>query len=193
MAAFKKWFNNLLGRPTLSTPPVPEEKPKEGEEDILSHTRVDVTPPENSLQTDVVTLKTVAEKVSNKLKEAMRPFVRQGEKSSKKAADSVGKVVDVGFMRKLVKIFMTILCVMIIIFVAVRLFRVLREESQESETIQPTPTTFIYIPPRSSIYAGDPSILKMEEDLNVLTREVSNSIIRETTLNPPNLDFNVSF
>jgi len=53
------------------------------------------------------------------------------------------------------------------------------------------------IPPfqrfQPSIYADDPVILKLQEDVNVLDRELSNTQIKETILEPPTLDFNVTF
>jgi hypothetical protein len=36
-------------------------------------------------------------------------------------------------------------------------------------------------------------VLQLEEDIDVLEREISGSAIKESLLNPPSLDFNVEF
>jgi hypothetical protein len=63
----------------------------------------------------------------------------------------------------------------------------------QAPPLPPVPT----IPPfqrfKPSIYADDPVILKLQEDISVLDRELSNTQIKETILEPPSLDFNVTF
>src|SRR5260221_6686240 len=58
---------------------------------------------------------------------------------------------------------------------------------------EPSPTPIEQPQTQPSIYANDPDILKLEEDINVLDREVVGTQLREPTLNAPVLDFNISF
>jgi hypothetical protein len=57
----------------------------------------------------------------------------------------------------------------------------------------PSPTPIEQEQTQPSIYANDPDILKLQEDINVLDREVVGTQLRETTLNAPVLDFNITF
>lgn len=56
-----------------------------------------------------------------------------------------------------------------------------------------TPTAVPYTPYLPSVYADDPEILRLEEDVRVLENEVARVNIREVKLIPPRLDFNISF
>lgn len=56
-----------------------------------------------------------------------------------------------------------------------------------------TPTPIEIEPSQPSIYALDEVILQLEEDINTLDRELSTTVLRETSLNPPKLDLNVRF
>jgi hypothetical protein len=55
------------------------------------------------------------------------------------------------------------------------------------------PTPFTDGSFRPSKYADDPEILQIEEDLSVLEREINRAILRDNTINPPSLDFNIQF
>jgi hypothetical protein len=58
---------------------------------------------------------------------------------------------------------------------------------------QPSPTPIEQEQTKPSIYANDADILKLQEDINVLDREVVGTQLKEPTLNAPNLDFNITF
>jgi len=53
--------------------------------------------------------------------------------------------------------------------------------------------TIVIEPSNPSIYAEDEEVLGLEERINVLDRELSNVVLHETRLRPPELDFNISF
>lgn len=57
----------------------------------------------------------------------------------------------------------------------------------------PTPTLPEVESSSPSIYAKDEVILKLEEDILVLDRELTITVLRESTLDPPKLDWNVKF
>ncbi|MFC1649802.1 hypothetical protein ACFL2C_03780 [Patescibacteria group bacterium] len=57
----------------------------------------------------------------------------------------------------------------------------------------PVPTTTETEPSQPSIYADDEDVLSLEERIKVLDRELSNVVLRDTTMKPPILDFNINF
>ncbi len=60
-------------------------------------------------------------------------------------------------------------------------------------SITPTPTPVSYQPYLPSFYAKDTEVLKLEEDANLLEKEIVGSQLEEKQLLPPNLDFNIKF
>ena len=62
--------------------------------------------------------------------------------------------------------------------------------SQNPQTIV-TPVPFV--PFKPSVYADDPEVLKIEEDLTLLERELNQVKIKEDGIDPPKLDFDISF
>ena len=65
--------------------------------------------------------------------------------------------------------------------------------TREGQTIPPTPTYSPFQKFKPSVYANDPTVIKLEETLNVLDREMATVPLTEDTLTPPVLDFNISF
>ena len=128
--------------------------------------------------------------LSSKLSKTVSPVLNKGATG----AASVGTLIDKSFLKKLIRIFFIIFFLMIVLFIAALLFReVSKNETDGITDGGSTPTPIQYQPFNPSIYAEDPEILKLEEDINVLDRELSGTSLRETSLNPPLLDFNVSF
>lgn len=86
---------------------------------------------------------------------------------------------------------------LITVAIFVRMFSGSGEENGEGQiTVTVTPEASIDVPvPRSnSIYATDPEVLQIEENINVLDGEMSRTLLKETRLNPPpTLDFDVKF
>ena len=60
-------------------------------------------------------------------------------------------------------------------------------------TSMSTPTPLSFRPYKPSIYAGDEEIMTLEEDLEILRKEISGTNIRENILEPPQLDFKIEF
>lgn len=79
----------------------------------------------------------------------------------------------------------------ILSFVAAYFFN--REESPQNIPNVNIPTTQPFRPFRPSVYADDPDILQLEEDMNVLNIELSAVPLPESILIPPTLDFNIRF
>ena len=59
--------------------------------------------------------------------------------------------------------------------------------------IETTPPVVTYQPYTESIYANDPEVLRLDEDINVLGREISTTVLQDSILTPPKLDFNIKF
>ncbi|MCX6725834.1 MAG: hypothetical protein NT052_00755 [Candidatus Shapirobacteria bacterium] len=61
---------------------------------------------------------------------------------------------------------------------------------------KPTPTPTMEIKEEittPSLYATDAAILKTEEEIKNLDQELQNADLKETNLNPPNLDWQIEF
>ena len=88
---------------------------------------------------------------------------------------------------------MVLLFLFVIAVLIYRFYNLTQQDgSEETPSGEPT-VTVTYIPYKESIYTTDPDISKLEESINTLKREVVNTKITITTLNPPILDFNISF
>lgn len=66
-------------------------------------------------------------------------------------------------------------------------------DNNNDTTQSPSPTPFEINTTQPSIYSQDDVILQLEEDISALDGELSTTVLRESTLNPPILDFNISF
>lgn len=179
----KKWFYMLVGKPLTSNN---VSKPQQNVDSI--------SPQEDSVKQDIQSLKKLVKGAFGGVKGKATPVAKIGKEKSIQAAETVGKSVDRGFLKKLIKIFFVIVFLLILVFIALKLYNLLPTQSPvQTVTIAPTPTSTLYEPDRPSVYALDPQILKLENDIEVLRRELAGVDIRESTLKPPILDFNINF
>ena len=152
---------------------------------------------EDSVLQDVVAIKNLIDKVSGGVVAKVAPGLKIGAASTSKAASGLVTRVGPSFITKVLKIFFVVLLLIVLAFVGYKLMNTAQKE--EEETNQPgtiediTPTPVVYNPPKASVYATDESILKLEEDINVITQEIGSIVLREGQLTPPTLDFNVNF
>lgn len=87
-----------------------------------------------------------------------------------------------------------VLLIILVFSVLIPLIRNMGGPEVEPTFVQTeSPTPVEYIPSIPSVYATDPEIVKLDEDISVLDLEIAGTQLRETTLNPPSLDFNISF
>jgi len=100
-----------------------------------------------------------------------------------------------GLPKALVGAVIAVVALLIISSLASKFVSKVREGGKEGEGEEavPTPTPVGYQRYKPSVYAGDPEILKLEEDVNVLDREVSSAILKDDTLKPPTVDFDINF
>jgi hypothetical protein len=178
----KKWLYMLMGKPLRTSTPQQSQNP------------ATVSPQEDSVKQDIQGLKTLVKGALGGAKNKATPAAKLGKEKTIEAAQTVGRSVDTGFLKKLIKIFFVVVFLLILVFIALKLYNLLPTQSPvQTVTLAPSPTSVPYEPERPSVYAEDPQILKLENDIEVLRRELAGVDIRESTLKPPILDFNINF
>lgn len=168
------WLNNLLGK---TVPSVSYSKKKAD-----SSQEVEIKP--EDIAKEGVLSKGVGE-VKGLIKGV-------GEASGVATTAGKGKK---GLPKPLLIVVGAVVILLALSLVASRLATSIRQGGKGTGQSQavPTPTPVGFQPYKPSVYAGDPEVLKLEEEINILDREVSSAQIKETTLNPPTLDFNINF
>src|SRR3989344_8892019 len=142
---------------------------------------------EDSVAQDIQEFKNFLGKVSGKVSRSVSPTIT---KSKASASSTVGQIVDTGFLKKIVRVFLIVFFLMIVVYIGFRLFSELKEN--DGDGISPegiTSTPIPYQPYKPSVYAEDPTTLRLEEEINVIERELSSANLRESLLTPPSLDF----
>ncbi len=101
---------------------------------------------------------------------------------------------------KIIRVIVIIVLVLILVFVLLSLYRLISQRGQNpagqnsgASQTSPSPTPVTYQSYEPSIYANDPEILQLEEDISVLDAEMFRANIGNPMIPPPNLDFNISF
>ncbi len=210
----KIWINALLGRPNpvsipahqvtyqeSQTPPsttpqtvapgaanavkLPEGGPKTTEASSAMEG--------DSVMHDMTIFKGIAEKLTSKVKEIASPVVSKGMESSNQAASSTKAFAKTDKFKKILPIVFFLVVLLIIGIAGFMLIKNLGKKENPTIVTGPTPTSADYYPTEPSLYADDPEVLKLEETINQLDREIAGTQLRETTLNSPTLDFNINF
>ena len=185
--------------PTAETPQAPSQTPAS-----ISGGAVNIEKPlakaEDPIFQDLQKVKSLLGVVSGKVGERVKPAITKGAESTKDAASAYVKTVDKGFIKKALRIFLILILLIALIYIGLKFFRNMSSQTPggtvnltPANDQSPSPTLIIINPSNPSVYANDPAILKLEEDIRVLVREVDGSEIRENSLNPPRLNFNVTF
>lgn len=160
---------------------------------------------EDSVAQDVGKLKVFVKNLTGQAKikakpyqEKVKPVVQSATsvKTKAKANKMMSSFTKISIF--VVIIFVTLLLVVIGFSIVQRMGRGVengsgKETESEVEIVQATPTIIPYTPSSPSIYASDTVILKMDEDIKILGREMFSIPIRESTLYPPSLDFSINF
>lgn len=187
----KKFLNALLGRPNPVEAPQASTPAPVGTQPVS---------PDDPLHQDLEKASSLFKNLTAKLPKVELPIAKT---SSTQAIEDpnlaqVSELIRPNKMKKLLPAIIggVILLVLILIgvFVVVPIISKMRAPKETPVVVlTPSPTPIEQAPTQPSIYANDPEILKLQEDINVLDREVVGTQLRETTLNAPVLDFNVSF
>ncbi|OGM10407.1 hypothetical protein A2Z67_02900 [Candidatus Woesebacteria bacterium RBG_13_36_22] len=180
----KKWFRSLVGKTTF--------------EDINILPEADTSQElqeqqEDSVANDIRMFKDFAKRNIEKTKTILTPFAKKGASSATDVTKVVSSSVDNKFIKALVRSFLIIFFVIVLIFIATYLFKTLKKENGivHNNGVSVTPVPFE--PYKPSIYAQDAEVLKLEEDVNILERELAEVKIKEDGINPPKLDYDISF
>jgi len=179
------WVGMLMGRPrkvragavdpktgqVVVVPPPDEDEFKMNEEDPVAE--------------DIQKLKNIAGKILGTAKSKSEEMGVSGKTKG---------LVASGFIGKLVRILLLGLVILGLVYAGMFVFRSLTGKNGNGGVFEkPTPTPVVFDPVKQSVYANDPEILQLEEDLKVLENELSLTNIRESSFTAPVLDFNISF
>lgn len=191
------WINSLTGKPQARKvqPPTAQAPSAQGAQ-VPPPSASNIPAAEDSVSQDIESLRKLVGKFSQGVSKSVTPAVSKGMETSSQKASSFANKVDKKFLRRILQIFFVIVFLMVAAFIGIKLFKGLPPK-EGPNTAAPstvtTPTPLTYVPFKPSIYAQDEVTLKLEQDIDVLTREISGTNIKETQLNPPALDYNVSF
>lgn len=178
--SIRKWFFKLIRKPV-------------SEATVTPQTKETLTPQEDSVAQDLQKVKTIFEKINDNMRSFITPFAKKSATSATHTAQAVRASVDNNFLGNLVRTFLILFFSLVLVFIAIYLFRKIKSDEISTEVPSITTTPPPFEPFKPSVYAQDPEVLKIEEDVNILERELNQTKIREEGINPPSLDFDISF
>jgi hypothetical protein len=148
---------------------------------------------EDSVREDVKRAKGLIASIVGRIRDALSPFVKRGTSYAgsafERSTESIGSKLP-----KILKPVAVVLILLFVIFLGINLFnRYLKPSGSGSNNTQQTPTVPPFKTYEPSIYVDDEEILSIENELNVLERELENTRIIESNLNIPSLDYDINF
>lgn len=184
----KKWLFALIGKP------LPENSQVQ-DGNVQKNPLQNQEPQEDSVDGDIKMFKSFVNKGVGMVKTYLTPFAKKGTESVTNTTFAVKSSVDNKFIKIAVRSFIIIFFLIILIFVALYLFGRLKKEVEIVSPDNPveTPTPASFNPYKPSVYADDPEILILDEEINLLEGDIRGETIRESGINPPSLDYNISF
>jgi hypothetical protein len=207
------WFNMLRGKPKIkpSEPEVlqepqpigekPSSEPSATDDGLVEVNPDEFTDEEDSVAQDLASFKKFVGKNIGVVKERVAPSVE----ATKKRAAEAGKEVKGANFSWAYKVLPLILIIVVLLVAATLVINLSQRGSQDGgdgsgngeqvvdDGDRTTPTPAVYNPYVPSIYANDPQILRLEEEINVLSHELSTVLLKESLLSLPNPDFNIRF
>ncbi len=206
------WVNAMLGKPnpvsipehqvtyqTPETPPsttaiqTPPVNPVEQTQTPTASQTASTGGEGDSIMNDMKIFKGVADKVAAKVIEVASPVVSKGLETSAEAATATQAFAKTDKFKKILPMILFVFVLLVVGVVGFTVFKNLSKKADPVVVNGPTPTAADYYPTVPSLYADDEEVLKLEETINQLDREIAGTQLRETTLNPPVLDFNINF
>jgi hypothetical protein len=150
---------------------------------------------DDSVVSDINKFKKFSEKILGQTGKTIGPSLFKGAETLSDSFYNLKESLsfNFGFLKNIIQFLVVIVVIGGLVYAGFRLIISTRKRGEEQMVVVPTPTPATYSPYKPSIYADDETMIELEEDVNVLKREVSYTNIRETTLNPPSLDFDISF
>jgi hypothetical protein len=147
---------------------------------------------EDSVAADLNKAKSVVNTIKSKLVKTATPVIN-------KAPLIKEQVATVKPSKKKLKIIIGVILLALVLLMMAKVTTTLRNVQEETPPVQEevvvdsVPTIPPFLSSDPSIYANDPEILKLEEDINVLKNEMSTTPLRESSLLPPALEFRINF
>lgn len=146
---------------------------------------------------DIKKFKLAKDKFSANIKKTIAPAISEKMPvvhTAKQSVSSVtSKLFDPELLKRLFKILVLILLLFGLFYIGSQIFTAVVRDTEETDDVIPIPSIGQFRPYRPSVYAEDELILKLDEDVKVLDRELSTTQLKETILNPPTLDFDINF
>lgn len=142
-----------------------------------------IEPKENQISEDLKMVKGFKDKVFGKVKPP------EGSGIPK----DLGKLSDPNLLKKVLRVAVIVILLIALLFIVSRAIKMIGNNGSDLSVIVPTPTVAQYRPTNPSIYADDPEVLKIEEDIKILDRELSTAVLPEPLLVLPILDFDIDF
>lgn len=201
-SGISSWFNALLGRSKVDVKKMEAavERPKEdiqvpAKPQVAKVPEVSATSQEDSIKTDFKNFALFLSKLVSRSSSVLGPIAsNQSQKVSKKLGN-LSSSNKMNF-KKIIKILIIISFLIILALLGSRVFKKvaeLNDQTKPQPTTMETPTPAVFQPYKPSEYADDPEVLKLEEDVNILERELARTGIKEDRLYPPQLEFKVDF
>ncbi|MBU0569407.1 hypothetical protein KKB40_01335 [Patescibacteria group bacterium] len=148
---------------------------------------------EDSVKKDLGFLNNLTSGITANITSKFKLLTAKGVKGFSGARVFLQGIIDKNFLKKLLKIFFVILFLLILIFVGIKLFSLLKENGSEDSVLQTTSPPAVYQPYQPSVYAKDAEVLKLEADLGILEKEMAGFNLKDSVMSLPSLDFEVSF
>jgi len=196
MASVKNWFNSLMGKPLERSNSVPGGSQNEDS----------VKAPKPTLNSFVKELKNKGNAEEDSVLQdlsALKRFLsgKMGKASAKMGSKSRQLTDQVKASNKAMKFIKFTVFIFVVLAIAYLSFLFIKKagiginkvDDNTVETEKPTPTPLNYQPEKPSIYANDDEVLRIEEAIDALEKEISRASLRESGLIPPVLDYNINF
>lgn len=148
---------------------------------------------EDQIADDIRKAKEVKEQIVQKVQEQLQPVISQAAPKITSAAQPVKSLFGGELIKKILRITTIVILIIIFLYIISLFVKNLKQNGEVALNGLPTPTLAPYLPYNPSVYAEDDLVLKLEEDIKVLDRELSTAQLKETILTPPVLDFDINF
>lgn len=201
------WVRMLMGKPKRQVPTNAANKGAEkaevkekvgpGKPDVTEGL-VEVSPGElqkadDSVVEDIKSFKSFFRKSFNML--IGRAAATKATKKVQEKVDAASKKASFSLIYKLIPALFILIVVLLAAAIVISIFEKQNGivDRGNGIVVETTPPVVTYQPYTESIYASDPEILRLDEDINVLGREISTTVLQDSILTPPKLDFNIKF
>jgi hypothetical protein len=152
----------------------------------------------DSVSEDIRKFKSTSSTFLSRITKVLSPFVARGAATVQLATAGTGQFLKRGVLaklplKKILRFGLIAFFVATLVLIAIRVFKTIREEKDGNGGVEATPSPAVYQPYKPSLWADDPEVLRLEEDISVIDRELTETYLREDKLLPPGLDFDIRF